>query len=37
VIGVVKKTDTLESYCLDEQKDGEIQAEISRYLLRGAN
>lgn len=37
VIGVVKKTGTLESFCLDEQKDREIQAEISRYLLRGAN
>ncbi len=37
VIGVVKKTGTLESYCLDEEKDREIQAEISRYLLRGAN
>ncbi len=37
VIGVVKKTGTLESYCLDEEKDREIQAGISRYLLRGAN
>ncbi len=36
VIGVVKKTGTLESFCLDEQKDREIQAEISRYLLKGA-
>jgi predicted transcriptional regulator len=37
VIGVVKKTGTLESYCLDEQKDREIQDEISRYLLKGRN
>lgn len=34
-IGVLKRIGGLESFCLDEDKDGEIQAEIFRYLLRG--
>jgi DNA-binding IclR family transcriptional regulator len=36
-IGVLKRTGGLESFCLDEEKDREIRAEISRYLLRGEN
>jgi len=35
-IGVIKKIDNL-SFCLDEDKDREIQAQISRYLLKGTN
>ena len=36
-IGVLRMTDGLGSFCLDEDKDGEIQDQISRYLLRGVN
>lgn len=34
-IGVIKKADNLGSFCLDEDKDREIQDQIYRYLLRG--
>jgi predicted transcriptional regulator len=36
-VGVIKKTGNLKSICLDEEKDREIQAQISRQLLRGGN
>jgi hypothetical protein len=36
-IGVLKRTRGPDSFCLDEDKDREIQAEISRYLLRDGN
>jgi hypothetical protein len=34
-IGVVKKADNYGSFCLDEDKDREIQDQIFRYLLKG--
>jgi len=34
-VGVIKKTDKHGSFCLDEDKDREIQDQIFRYLLRG--
>jgi predicted transcriptional regulator len=36
-VGVIKKTGNLKSICLDEEKDREIQAQISRHLLGGGN
>jgi hypothetical protein len=36
-IGVIKKIGNQGSFCLDEDKDREIQAQISRYLLKGGN
>ena len=36
-VGVLKRTGGLDSFCLDEDNDREIQVEISRYLLRGEN
>jgi molybdate transport system regulatory protein len=36
-IGVIKKIDNLGSLCLDEDKDGEVQAQIIRYLLKGCD
>jgi hypothetical protein len=35
-IGVIKKIGNLGSFCLDEDKDREIQAQISRYLLKNS-
>jgi len=34
-IGILKRIGGPESFCLDEDKDREIQAKIFRYLLRG--
>lgn len=36
-IGVIKKISNLGTFSLDEDKDREIQAQISRYLLKGGN
>jgi predicted transcriptional regulator len=36
-VGVIKKIGNLGSISLDEEKDREIQAQISRHLLRGGN
>jgi len=35
-IGVIKKI-SQGSFCIDEDKDREIQAQITRYLLKGCN
>ena len=37
VIGVIKKIDNEQLFCLDENKDRDFQTQISRYLLRGVN
>jgi len=34
-LGLVKKTGEPELFCLDEDKDRDIQAQIYRYLLKG--
>jgi predicted transcriptional regulator len=34
-VGVIKKIGGLQSFCLDEEKDKEVQVQICRYLLKG--
>lgn len=36
-IGVIKKIGNQGSFCLDEDKDREIRAQVYRYLLKGGN
>ena len=36
-MGLVKKSDSSGSFCLDESKDREIQTHIMHYLLNGGN
>ena len=35
VIGVIKKIGNQKLFCLDENKDGDLQAQLSRRLLKG--
>jgi len=35
VIGVIKKIGSQQLFCLDENKDRNFQAQLSRYLLKG--
>jgi len=35
VIGVIKKIGNQQLFCLDENKDRDFQAQLSRYLLKG--
>jgi len=37
VIGVIKKIGNQQLFCLDENKDREFQAQLSRYLLNGVS
>lgn len=35
VVGVIKKIGNQQLFCLDENKDRDLQAQLSRYLLKG--